>query len=75
MRILGQDGQPVADAPSPEEIIECEGSPEWTTHGLPAVPDLIEIDPADAGLRRSTRVKSKPTYHINYVVPVSPESG
>ena len=54
------------------DVIEWEGSPEWTTHGLPAVPDLIEIDPADAGLRRSTRVTSKPAYHINYVVPVSP---
>ena len=54
------------------DVIEWEGSPEWTTHGPPTVPDLIEIDPADAGLRRSTRVTSKPTYHINYVVPVSP---
>ena len=56
------------------DVIEWEGPPEWTTHGLPAVPDLIEIDPADAGLRRSTRVTSKPAYHINYdiVVPVSP---
>ena len=33
VRILGRDGQPVADAPSisPEEYIEWEGSPEWTT--------------------------------------------
>ena len=51
-----------------------EGSPEWTTYGLPAVPDFIELNPADAGLRRPTRVTSKPAYHINYVVyvPVSP---
>ena len=41
-------------------------------HGLPAVLDFININPADAGLRRSTRVTSKPAYHINYVVPVSP---
>ena len=65
------EGQPMADAPSPEDIIEWEGSPEWTTHGPPAVPDFVELDPADAGLRRSSRVTSKPTYHINYVVPVS----
>ena len=32
----------------------------------------MEFDPADAGLRRPSRVKSKPTYHINYVVPVMP---
>ena len=61
-----------ADAPSPEDIIEWEGSPEWTTHGLPAVPDFIELNPADAGLRRSSRVTSNPAYHINYMVPVSP---
>ena len=66
------EGQPMADAPSPEDIIEWEGSPEWTTHGPPTVPDFIELDPADAGLRRSSRVTSKPTYHINYMVPVSP---
>ena len=47
-------------------------SPEWTTHGLHAVSDFIELDPADAGLRRSTRLTRQPTYHINYVVPVSP---
>ena len=66
------EGQHMPDAPSPEDIIEREGSPEWTTHGLPAVPDFIELDPADAGLRRSSRVTSKPAYYINYVVPVSP---
>ena len=66
------EGQPMDDAPSPEDIIEWEGSPEWTTHGLPAVPDFIELDPADAGLRRSSRVTSKPAYHINSAVPVSP---
>ena len=64
VRILGQDGQPVADAPSPEEYIEWEGSPEWTTNGLPAVPDFTEINPAlaDAGLRRSTRVTRQVTH-------------
>ena len=70
--ILGQDGQPMADAPSPKETIKWEGSPDWTTHGPPAVPDVTEINTADAGLRRSTRVTQTPTYHINYVVPVSP---
>ena len=30
------EGQPMADAPSPEDNIEWEGSPEWTTHGPPA---------------------------------------
>ena len=64
----------MADAPSPEDTIEWEGSPEWTTHGPPAVPDFMELDPADAGLRRSSRVTSKPIYHINYVVPVSPKN-
>ena len=48
-----------------------EGSPEWTTHGPPAAPDFIDINPADAGLRRSTSVTSKPIYHISYVAPVS----
>ena len=42
------------------------GSPECTTHGLPAIPDFTEINPADAGLRRSTRVTPQPTYHIWY---------
>ena len=41
-------------------------------HGLPEVPDFTEINPADAGLRRSSRVTRKPAYHINYMVPVSP---
>ena len=31
------EGQPMADAPSLEDNIEWEGSPEWTTHGPPAV--------------------------------------
>ena len=64
--------QPNATDPWSGDVIEWEGSPEWTTHGPPAAPDFIDIDPADAGLRRSTRVTSKPAYHINYVVPVSP---
>ena len=64
--------QPKADEPWSKDVIGWEGSPELTMHGPPAVPDFIEINPAEAGLRRSTRVTSKPAYHINYVVPVSP---
>ena len=37
----------MADTLSPEEYIEWAGSPGWTTHGLPAVPDCIELDTAD----------------------------
>ena len=42
MRILDRDGQPMADAPSPEEYTEWEGSPEWTTHDLPVVSDFAD---------------------------------
>ena len=68
------EGQPtgMADVPSLEDIIKWEGSHVWTMH-LPAVPDFIKLDPAGTGLRRHSRVTSKPAYHINYMVPISPQ--
>ena len=55
VRMLGHDGLPRPEAPSPEEIIEWEGSPERTTYGPPAVLDFTKINPDDAGLRKWSR--------------------
>ena len=39
--------QPNATDPWLGDVIEWEGSPEWTTHGPPAVPDFIDTNPAE----------------------------
>ena len=61
-----------AGDPLPGDVAERGGSQGWAAHGPLAVTGFVDLGPSDAGLRGSSIVTSKPVYHTNGVVPVSP---